>query len=49
MYWWKKSKRTNYNFICVNSAGDKEQPLIINKSLRPRSFAKKNLATMGVD
>jgi hypothetical protein len=35
--------------FCVNAAGGKEQPFIINKSLRPRCFAKKNLETMGVD
>jgi hypothetical protein len=45
----KKAKELITILFCVNATGEKEQPLIINKSLRPRCFAKKNLATMGVD
>jgi hypothetical protein len=43
----KKAKERITVLFCVNAAGEKEQPLIINKSLRPRCFDKKNLATMG--
>jgi hypothetical protein len=45
----KKAKERITVLFCVNAAGEKEQPLIINKSLRPRCFAEKNLATMDVD
>jgi hypothetical protein len=45
----KKAKERITVLFCVNAAGEKEQPLIINKSLRPKCFAKKNLATVGVD
>jgi hypothetical protein len=45
----KTAKERITILFCVNAAGEKEQPLIINKSLRTRCFAKKNLATMGVD
>jgi hypothetical protein len=45
----KKQRNKIKMLFCVNAAGEKEQPLIINKTLRPRLFAKKNLATMGVD
>jgi len=45
----KHAKERITLLFCVNAAGEKERPLIINKSLRPRCFANKNMGTIGVD
>lgn len=44
----KKSKERITILLCANAAGDKEEPLVINKSLKPRCFGKRDATQVGM-